>query len=347
MYYLLLPFLLFFSLASLYAELPGVLAYEEPQEIIVTNRILATVNGVSISVIDVMKKMDMVLQRYYPERFSFKFMRFQHYSKNWRDTLIQMIDQELMLADAQHLDVKVSDAEVREEMLRRFGANMMMTLDMMGISSEEARMQIHKEIVVQKIMWYRVHSKVFNMVGPQDIKEAYRLFCKHNPPIEKWNYQVLSIRSVSESIGALLAKRAFDLLEKRDIAFSLLPEALKTEQENSQVALSAELEGDEKSLSISHKEVLKQLEPGTFSAPIAQVSRHDHSTVYRIFYLKEHQVQTPPSFEKMAEELKEHLLQQASFKESTHYIAKLRQRYGFEEAKMLHIPEDFQPFAIR
>jgi len=347
MYYLLLPFFLLFFFLSLHGELPGVLAYEEPQEIVVTNRILAVVNGVPISVIDVMKKMDMLLQRYYPDRFSFKFMRFQHYSKNWRDTLTQMIDQELMIADAEHLDLKISDAEVREEMLRRFGANMMVTLDMMGISSEEARAQIHKEIVVQKIMWYRVHSKVFNMVNPQDIKEAYRLFCKHNPPLEKWNYQVLSIRSTTETIGALLAKRAFDLLETRNIAFSALPQELKSEEESSAISLSEELEGDEKSLSISHKEVLRQLEPGTFSAPIAQVSRHDSSTVHRIFYLKEHQIQTPPSFTKMAEELKEHLLSQASFKESTHYIAKLRQRYGFEEAKMLHIPDDFQPFAVR
>src|SRR5690242_2788930 len=148
---MLLLLVLLLSLAPVYSELPSVLAYEEPQEIVVTNRILARVNGVSISVIDVMKKMDMLLQRYYPERFSFKFMRFQYYTKNWRDTLTQIIDQELMLADAEHLDVKVSDAEVREEIIRRFGANIMVTLDAIGVSYEEARAQIHKEIVVQKI----------------------------------------------------------------------------------------------------------------------------------------------------------------------------------------------------
>jgi hypothetical protein len=344
---MLLLFVLLLSLAPVYSELPAVLAYEEPQEIIVTNRILATVNGISISVIDVMKKMDMLLQRYYPERFSFKFMRFQYYTKNWRDTLTQMIDQELMIADAEHLDVKVSDADVREEIIRRFGANIMITLDSIGVTYEEARAQIYKEIVVQKIMWYRVHSKVYNTVNPQNIKEAYRVFSKNNPPLEKWNYQVLSIRSVSDAIGALLAQRAFDLLEKTHIAFSALPQELDSEEEKNAISLSPELEGNEKTLSASHREVLKQLQPGTFSAPIAQVSRVDQSTVYRIFYLKEHQIQTTPSFEAIADELKDQLLQQASLRESSHYIAKLRQRFSFEEAKMLHIPVDFQPFAVR
>lgn len=344
---MLLLIVLLLSLVPVYGELPSVLAYEEPQEIIVTNRILARVNGISISVIDVMKKMDMLLQRYYPERFSFKFMRFQYYTKNWRDTLTQIIDQELMLADAEHLDVKVSDAEVREEIIRRFGANIMLTLDTIGVSYEEARAQIHKEIVVQKIMWYRVHSKVYNTVNPQDIKEAYRVFCRNNPPTEKWNYQVLSIRSISEAIGSLLASRAFDLLDKTHVAFSALPEELNAEQEKSTISLSPELEGDEKTLSTSHQEVLKQLQPGTFSTPIAQVSRADQSTVYRIFYLKDHQIQTPPLFEAIAEKLKDQLLQHASIRESSHYIAKLRQRFGFEEEKMLYIPVDFQPFAVR
>src|SRR6202034_4472157 len=56
----------FFSLAGVLSDSPALLSYDEPQDIVIYNRILAKVNGKTISVIDVMKKMDLFLQRYYP-----------------------------------------------------------------------------------------------------------------------------------------------------------------------------------------------------------------------------------------------------------------------------------------
>ena len=98
----------------------------------------------------------------------------------------------------------------------------------------------------------------------------------------------------------------------------------------------------------AHKEVLKTLLPGTFSPPIAQTSRFDQSTVYRIFYLKNHSKKEVPAFSKIAEQLKEDLLQQAATKENVQYIAKLRERLGYDEEHMMEsLPADFQPFALR
>lgn len=343
----LILFLLLLPLTALGNTLPLPLN-DEGKDIIVYNRILAKVNGKSISVIDVMKKMDLFLQRYYPEHARSVFARFQYFSKQWRDTLSQMIDQELMLADAEHLDLKIADAEVREEVLTRFGPNIMGTLDTLGITYDEARTQIYNEMAVHRIMWYRVHSKALNTVNPHEIKEAYKLFCHKNPPFEKWRYQVLSIRSLENAIGESLAARAFELLEQKKVEWDALPVAIKPQQETVTVSLSPELEGDEKGLAESHKTVLKQLTPGTFSNPIPQVSRADNSVVYRIFFLKEHQRQEPLPFEKMAEDLKEELLQQAVAKETANYISKMRERLGYEEKHILEaLPSDFQPFAIR
>jgi hypothetical protein len=339
----LLPLLCVFGDSSPFAS------FDEPQDIIVYNRILAKVNGKTISVIDVMKKMDLFLQRYYPEQSASKLARFHYYSKHWRDSLSQIIDQELMLADAEHIELKVSDAEVREEILTRFGPNIMATLDSIGVTYEEAKEQVYNEMVVHRIMWYRVHSKALRAVNPQDIKEAYRLYCQKNPPFEKWRYQVLSVRAQQQDVAASYSQRAFALLQEGGTPFSSLPAELKTqEEENVSIALSPELEGDGKNLSASHKEVLKNLIPGTFSQPIAQVSRADNSTVFRIFFLKESQKEEPSSFEKMAETLKDQLFQQAVAKETSHYIAKLRERLGYDEKHMVEVlPADFLPFAMR
>lgn len=338
---------------SLHAEAPfaEMMAKEESQELIVYNRILAKVNGKTISVIDVMKKMDLVLQRYYPQYAQSKVARFQYYSSQWRETLEQMIDQELMQADAEHLELKVSDSEVREEMLDRFGPAIIPTLDQINLTYEEARKMIFAEMVVQRIMWYRVNSKALNSVNPQDIKAAYKSYCAKNPTLDEWEYQVLSLRSLNQSISETLAKKAADLLLSQQVDLVAISEQIKSEtmEENPvTITLSPELKVDEKSIAQSHKDVLKALKPGSFSEPIAQVSRADQSTVYRIFHLKNHSKKEVPAFTKMAEQLKEELLQEAAIKENKQYIAKLRERLGYDEKHMMEsLPVDFQPFALR
>ncbi len=329
-----------------YADDP-VLVQEEPEDLIVYNRILAKVNGKTLSVIDVMKKMDMFLQKHYPHLVNSKMARYQFYSSQWREYLTQMIDQELMLADAEHLEIKVAEAEVREEILNRFGPNTMPVLDKLGLTYEEVKTMIHDELIVQRMMWFRVNSKALTSINSLDVKEAYKQFCVKNPELEEWQYQVLSIRSPQKDASETLAKRAFDLLQSHH-ELTTLTESLNPVDESIAINLSPELQADEKTISDSHKAVLKTLSENSFSAPIAQVSRVDNSVVYRIFHLKKHSKKVIPPFEKMAEELKDQLLQQSANKLNTQYIAKLRDRLGYDEKHMLEmLPNDFQPFALR
>ncbi len=326
---------------------PLIPTMEEPQELVIYNRILAKVNGKTISVIDVMKKMDLFLQKYYPQFASSKLPRYQFYSSQWREYLRQMIDQELMIADAEKLEVKVTDAEVREELLTRFGPNIMTALDHIGLTYDEARKMIHDEMLVQRMVWFRVNSKALNKINSSHVKEAYKQFCEKNPELEEWQYQVLSIRSSNKEASAALATRAFELLQSQ-LDLSKVANELQTAEESISVTLSPEVQADEKSISSSHQEVLKTLSDNSFSAPIAQVSRVDHSVVYRIFYLKNHTKKIIPPFEKMADQLKDELLQEAANKENSQYISKLRDRLGYDEKQMTEtLPKDFQPFAIR
>ncbi len=338
-------FTLFFCLL---ASLPAFAEDEMPnasENLIVYNRILAKVNGKTVSVIDVMKRMELFLQKHYSHLSNNNVARYQFFSSQWREFLTQIIDQELMIADAAKLEVKVSDAEVREEILNRFGPNIMPTLDNMGFTYDEARQAIHDDILVSKMMWFRVNSKALTKVNSQDVKEAYKAYCEKNPAMEEWEYQVLSIRSSQKEASEMLARRAFDLLNT-NLELAKVSEELK--DENVTVTLSSELKADEKSVSASHKEILMTLSDNTFSEPIAQVSRADNSVVYRIFYLKKHSKRELPIFEKIADDIKEHLLQQAAGKENQLYITKLRERFGYDEKHMTEtLPDNFQPFALK
>jgi len=343
---LLLSFLSFSSFSPLLGETPLSLS-QEPEELIIYNRILAKVNGKTISQIDVMKKMDLFLQKHYPHLTSSKIARYQFYSTQWKETLSQMVDQELMIADAEHLEIKLTEAEVREEMLSRFGPNMMPLLDKMGLTYLEAKSMIRDEMLVQRILWFRVNSKALSSVNSADVKQAYQEFCEKHPELEEWQYQVLSLRSSQEENSKAIAERAATLLES-GISLEEAATQLSTAEEGVSINLSSEMQADEKTISSSHKEALKNLGENTFSAPLAQVSRIDHSVVYRIFYLKKHSKKSLPSFEKMAEDIKDQLLQQAANRENVQYIQKLRKRLGYDEKQMLEtLPSDFQPFAMR
>ncbi len=345
---LLLFLLCLFSSSPLRAEPSLMPTNVEPDELIIHNRIVAKVNGKTISVIDVMKKMDLFLQKHYPELVGSKGARFQFYSSQWRDYLTQMIDQELMLADAEHLEVKVSDAEVREEILERFGPNIMSTLDSIGLNYDEARKMVHDEMIVQRMLWFRVNSKALVSVNSRDIKTAYESYCAANPEMQEWHYQVLSIRSPNKQASEAIAHRAFDLLHSQ-MALAALPDALKpSEDDGISITVSSDLQADEKNISQVHKDVLVTLTENSYSKPIAQVSRIDNSVVYRIFHLKKHVIKKVPPFQKLADQLKDHLLQEAASKENAQYIAKLRQRLGYDEKHMMEtLPNDFQPFALR
>ena len=97
MWYFIFP--IFLCLSSLVlADAPGgaLFSYQREPELIVYNRVLARINGKTFSVVDVMKKMDLFLQRNYPHMVSSKAACYQFYSSQWKETLSQMINEELI-----------------------------------------------------------------------------------------------------------------------------------------------------------------------------------------------------------------------------------------------------------
>lgn len=357
------------SLSSLFAVVDPLALQQlnEPGQLMMQNRILAQVNGKTISVLDVVKKMDVYLNEYYPEYAASPLGRFQFYSSQWKATLDQMIDNELILADADEKELKTSDAEIREQMVERFGTNVMPILDDLGITYEELRAMIHTEIVVEKMSWYRVNNKALQRVGPHQIKMAYRDKHLANPSEEKWVYQVLSIRSSDSGKSSQLAEQAYRLLQEQHVAFASLEATLKQEMKTNEpeyklasnpsskeesksdvaISLSQEYSIDTKALSTAHRDILSKIEKGSYSQPVSQVSRADDQIVYRIFYLKDHVKTIPPAFVSIAEALRSELIHEAVAKETALYKNRLREKFGFSQKQLQEtLPADFEPFAF-
>lgn len=315
--------------------------YSQEPKIAVQNAILAQVNGKTISMIDVKKKMDMVFHQSYPHLADSNQARFQFYQASWRHVLMDMIDNELIISDATDKEIKLTDGEVREVLEERFGPNVMQTLDKIGLTYEETWKMLKNELMVQRMTWWFVHSKAISNVTPQDIRQAYRLYLEQNPAYSEWKYRVISIR-VNEPDDALAEKIREVLSESAKEPDEAM---LKTfEVPSVSIALSNEFTAKTQDLSDIHKASLESLTPGTYSKPSFQTSRSDKKTVYRIFYLAGKNDHPSPSFEDLSQNLKNELIQKAVVQESEGYLGKLRKYYGFDTDQT--IPEDLHPFSL-
>lgn len=320
---------------------------KEP-DLLINNRPVAKINGKVISLMDVVKKMDLILQEYGKEYLESNVARYQFYSKQFEPTLDDMISSELMLLDAEQKKISVTDGQVREELESRFGPNMIENLEIVHMTHDEAYEMIRSELIVNQLMGVKVHSKTVLSVTPNDIQDAYSAYLAENSPKETWKYQVLALRGQDKNVCEKLANEAFSLLTIAGKDLDVVHENLLTQDKNTIVSLSEEYSLDADHLSKQHFEVLKDLAPNSFSKPVAQISRFDNSTVYRIFYLNAYEISKPAEFNAMHDTLKNQLLQQTFDNEKKLYVNTLKKRFGYDkqDAK-IPAPEGYQPFILQ
>ena len=314
------------------------------------NVILAHVNNTTISVLDVKKKLDLLFHQSYPNLVESTQARFQFYQKSWRHVLMEMIDNELILADSVEKEMKLTDGEVREEMENRFGPNVMLTLDKIGLTYEETWKLVKNEMMVQRMAWFFIHSKAIQSVTPQEIRQAYRLYLKENPPHQEWKYRVISIRSETSDAVAPLSEEVYTLLVQSGESPESQNLNLKEFEKNHphcSIQISTEYSASDLELSDLHREALSTLNLGEYGKPSIQTSRVDKKKVARIFYLSQKTDHPAPKFEEISSRLKNDLIQKAVGVESAHYLGKLRRHYGYDTAHLKEsVPDNLNPFSL-
>lgn len=325
----------------------GVVAADAPT-LVINNRPLAKVNDKTITLIDVLKVLDTELCMHDPKMYEDTTARYQYLMGQWQRGLEDLIEQELVINEFKEKELfEISDGDVREEMLSRFGPNIMTKLDQLHLTYEEAKKMVENDLIVRQMMWYRAYSKALQTITPEAIRIAYKSFLEQFPPKETWKYQMLSIRGSDQSILEKYAQKAFALTKDQNLTFEEISAKLTEEEPSLSVKASNEYSVEDKNLSAIHKDVLKNLQVKEFSKPEKQSSRNNE-VVYRIFYLKDHVKEQPKAFEKMAEELKNMLMNKAAEVHRKHYISRLKDQYGYsDEEQQKLIPQGYQPFGLK
>lgn len=316
--------------------------YAPEPKIGVQNAILARVNGKTISMLDVKKKMDLFFYQNFPQHADSAQTKLQFYMASWKQVLREMIDHELIVSDALDKEIKLTDGDIREAMEERFGPSVMQTLDRIGLTYEEAWDMVRDELIVQRMNWWFIQSKAMSSVCPQDIRQAYRHYLEENPAYAEWTYQIISLKA--DHLEEATAQKIYQAL----LASGKAPDSefLKSlEAPGLSISLSNEFVVKSQDLSEKHQAILADLLPGNYSQPALQQNRSERYPAYRIFYLAAKTDHPAPSFEALSQKLRNDLVQEAIVQTSGAYLAKLRKFYGFDGDQA--IPEDLQPFSIQ
>jgi hypothetical protein len=318
-------------------------------DVVINNRVLAKINGKVFSVMDIMKKLELVFYRDFPQYAEIPQVKFEFFRNHWRQVLDEIIDAELIIAKAKELKLTVSDGDVRQEIENVFGPNVVVNIDKTGMTYEEVFELILADITVQRMTYGMAHKQAINRIGPQDIRKAYEVYCKEHPIEEEWDYKVIAIKTSDKEKSALFAGLCYNLLTQEGATIDSLKQVLKEKElltKDVNVTVSETFSRKISAISDTHKDVLKTLDVHTFSKPLLQESKTSQKqAIARIFFVEKHTPQGVTPLKDIENRLKGKLLDDAINEETLAYRKKLRKRFGIDEAYLKKsVPDNFEPF---
>jgi hypothetical protein len=325
---------------------------KQEESIFINNRILARINGKPISTFDLIKKMDLAFYRQYPQYMTSIDARSQYYDMSWKYVLEDIIDKELILADAEECKIEVTNGDIRQEIESSFGPNIIANLDKAGFSYEEASKIMQEEIIIRRMISGRVHSKAYRQVTPSKVRIAYEEFIQNpeNARLTQWSYRIVTIKERNLQKAEETSKATYQLLMegvRPDQLESNLRER-KLLGRKGKVSVSKIIKHNDKEISKEYRDILENLDAGMYSQPFVHRSRSNDVNVYRILMIEEKIPGGIASFKEMEAVLKDQLLNLAIDQETDSYLQKLRHHYHIRQSDLeAYLPPNYQPFVLK
>lgn len=343
----LFPIFSLFSFGELPQQAPMLFEKGRSQaHIRMNNRVLAIVNQKPITLLDVVKEMDLIFYKQYPQYASVPELRFQFYTMSWQSALQELVEKELILADAAEVKLEIPGTDLRQEVKEVFGPNVILSLDEAGLTLDETMKMIENDMILRRMMYIRVQSKAIKDVTPSEIRAAYERFCANYHLDNKWHFQVITIRDPDSYKLKQIASKFEEVVMSESINVEDVNARIKRFSETgvfTSVKVSDPFEQSEEDLSPKYKEILSSLKPGKYSAP--QLQESNNVPTIKILYLNDIVYDEIPSFAKMSQRLKSELMMQIASRETDEYKKRLRKQYSVTLMDQL-LSSDYEPFAL-
>ncbi len=328
------------------------LSSDEPRRrISVNNRVLAQVNGNAISVIDVKKKMDMIIFQNYPQYLDMPEARFEFYSKHWKEVLNDLIDRELMIQDADEKGFPISSGDIREELEEIFGPEVMINLDNAGLTLDEAWKMVKADITIRRMLYYQVRMRIMAEVTPSEIRKAYDEVVKTIGSQKECVWRCATIKSTDTTRSSAYADKVLALLQNEQVSLDALQNELEKRSlvdPEVQLLISQTFCQKQSELAKGLQDLLLNMKEGSYSTPQLQTSRSDQNPVIRIYFVEKLSEEKVPSLQELEPRLRENIIQEMTAKKTALYFDNLRRHFHLsKDAMEKELPVNFQPFVLK
>ncbi len=319
---------------------PLSLLHSEPisSGLVIHNHILWNYRGSIITVMDVVKRLEQYGQNIKGFDKLEAAQKLEFYQQNWRGALQELMDQELIYQDAIDHNMIITDAEGRDQLVKMYGEKYITHIDQIGMTMKEALDMVKKEMLIQRMVYFRVHYQARNAITPSIVAQKYKELCQQQPETDIWSYQTLTFKGPTQA--------AYELARqwKEKLVAGATPEECKTLTQEGVTSTISRL-NQQSSLNLNQKylEVLQKIQEQSWSDPIC-FKEDDKEGLVRLFFLKEKTHLALPAFSKIRQQIEDEIFQTAVAEENQRYIVKLRRQLEQEHGQSLQ--QVFNPTSL-
>jgi len=307
--------------------------------IAVDNRVLAAVRGQVITVVDVMKKLDMLFYQQFPQYRGSTEAKFEFYKSNWKRVFEDLVDRQLVLAWAEERKYHVSNGELREELEQMFGPNVMMNLYEAGLSVYEVQEMMRADLLMRRIVGYCVRMPVMASITPEVIRVEYERQLEEAKKRTVWVWKSVTIRSKEGDCPKAVAEKIASQLA------TVLPEKVQA-PEGVEVVSSQTFHSKNQELSDSLQESFQHLSIGQYSEPVEFIGRSSSAKSWRCYCVEQKDHEMLPSLSELEGVLREHIAAPEVEEKSREFFADLRRQYHVQQVLSSDTLVAFEPFAL-
>lgn len=313
--------------------------------IIVDNRVLTTVRDQIITVQDVVKKLDMLFYKNYPQYRSSPEARLEFYKMQWRQMVDDLVNRQLALSWAEERQFQVSHGDVREELEEMFGPDVMVNLYESGLSLHEVQEMIRADILLRRIIYAYVRLPILASITPRDVRTLYANKLKEASSQKVFCWKSITVKEKdTKECSRQVAEDVLNLFRKERLSLEGVREKIPAQFE---VTLSQEYRSSREEIAPHIFELLSPLQEGSFSDLVPFSSKQDEHRGWRFYTVLSIENKKLPPLAEIEEELRGEIAYPEIEKQTKAFFDELRRQYHVKQLFTSQELASLEPFSMR
>jgi hypothetical protein len=312
-------------------------------KVLVENRVLACVRDQTITVMDVMKKLDMIFYQQYPQYRGIPEARYEFYSANWRKALDELVDRRLALLYSEEKQLHLTNGDIRQELEDIYGPNVLMSLYEEGLSLQESYEMMREDIQFRRVVFFFVQSPIQTSLTPHIVHEAYNRKVAELQRQKGWLWRSITLKGKTAPLEKAKALEIHKDLAEKKISLKAFMEHIP---EDLDVVVSQQFRSFQHEVAPSVASLLQELPLHSYSSPIP-VTKGESVEGWRIYIVDEYFLPKIPLFYEIEGEIKNDLASPEIHRKTDEFFQGLRKQYHakylLSEKEMLAL----EPFMLK